>query len=341
MAAQPTPREIVKGLLQGIAAPRPLFLPIVFSAGSRVADVSLRAFMDNPTKISNSLRQIRGHLPSDGLACYFDLYLEAESLGGTLQWGTEEQPPTLHWPPLTKPGELPPGLRTPEEAAKSSRVAVAVEVIRRLRTLRRDDSLLMAGLTGPYTLAARITQLELKDPLRSEDLPERALEIAAAVISQIAAALVEAGANLVFIQEKVLPALSAEGCEAWASLLAPAFNIIRFYEALPVLQLTDTRSFAQNSEVIFQREWDCVVCPALPEFPSPPSERFSALKAVALGISLPLEVFQPDRSEGDRLQQYVHQIISELRPAILTTAGDVPPMTDMKRIIEVCDYVRR
>ena len=55
-------RQIVKGLLQGIAPPRPLFLPIVFSHGARIENVPLRVFLTNPTKISNSLRQIRGRL---------------------------------------------------------------------------------------------------------------------------------------------------------------------------------------------------------------------------------------------------------------------------------------
>lgn len=341
MAAQPTPREVVKGLLQGIAAPRPLFLPIVFAAGSKVAGVSLRTFMSNPTKISTSLRQIRGHLHSDGIACYSDPYLEAEALGGTLQWGTDDQPPALRWPQQAEKGKLPAGLRTPEEAAKSGRVNVAVEVIRQLKALLRDGSLLMAGVTGPYTLTARMAQLDHEDALRSEDLPESAVEFAGEVIMQVATTFMEAGANLIFIQEDILPTLSAESCEAWASLLAPTFNIIRFYEGLPVLLLTNAGSFARNSGVVFQQNWNCVVCPALREIPSLPSGRLSALKAVGLGIALPLEELQPDGSGGESLHASVHQIISESRPAILTTAGDVPPMSDMKRMIKVWEDVCR
>lgn len=341
MTADPMPREVVKGLLQGTAPSRPLFLPIVFSAGSKVAGVSLRTFVGNPTKISNSLRQIRESLHSDGLACYFDPSLEAEALGGALHWDAEDQPPTLHWPGHAERGKLPAGLRSPEEAVKSGRIGVAVEVIRRLNSLLRDDSLLLAGVSGPYTLAARITQLEHEDPFQAEDVPESALEIAGSLITQVATAFVEAGAHVVFIQEEILPALSAERCEAWASLLAPTINIIRFYEALPVLQLVNIRSFAENSDVIFQQDWDCVVCPALKELPSSSSVRFRALRAVALGVALPLEAFQPDESGGEDLHRFVCQIISELRPAVLTTAGDVPAMTDLKRMMKVWEHVWR
>ncbi len=84
MEVNPTPRQIAKGLLKGIVPARPLFLPIVFSLGAKVENVPLGMFLRNPTKIASSLRQIRSHLRSDGVACYFDPYLEVEALGATL-----------------------------------------------------------------------------------------------------------------------------------------------------------------------------------------------------------------------------------------------------------------
>ncbi len=341
MAENPTPRQIVKRLLQGVLPPRPLVLPIVFSLGARVENLPLQTFLGNPTKISSALRQIRTHLRSDGVACYFDPCLEAEALGGALHWQKEDQWARISWPQQAGKGELPKGLRSPQEAAKSGRVIVAVEVIRRLKSLLRDEPLLMAAVTGPFTLAARVTQLEQEDALRSEDLPDAALEMAAAVIAQMSAAFLEAGANLILIQEEVLPALSAGSCEAWKSLLVPVFNIIRFYEALPVLLLTSKRSLVENCRVIFQQHWDCVVCPALDGIRSHPSGRMPELRAATLGIALPLGAFQPDESGGEDLDQFLPQVISELRPAILTTAGDVPAMTDMKRLIKVFEHVCR
>src|SRR6202050_2652188 len=239
MTENSTPRQMLKGLLQGVPQTRPLFLPIVFSLGAKVENLPLREFLGNATKISNSLRQIRSHLRSDGVACYFDPYLGAEALGAVLQWQTADQPPAIQWPHSAEKGEVPKGLRSPEDAAKSTRVTVAVEAIRRLKSLLRDEPLLMAGVTGPFTLAARITGLQQGNAARREDFSDTALELAAATITQIASKFVEAGANVIFIQEDVVPKLSVEDCEAWASLLAPAINIVRFYEALPVLQIMD------------------------------------------------------------------------------------------------------
>jgi Uroporphyrinogen decarboxylase (URO-D) len=340
MTENSTPRQMLKGLLQGIPQTRPLFLPIVFSLGAKVENLPLREFLGNATKISNSLRQIRSHLRSDGVACYFDPYLEVEALGAVLQWKAGDQPPAIQWSHHAEKGEVPEGLLSPEDAAKSSRVNVAVETIRRLKSLLRDEPLLLAGVAGPFTLAARITGLRKEDAARREDFSDAALELAAATITQIASKFVEAGANVIFIQEDVVPKLSVEDREAWASLLAPAINIVRFYEALPVLQIPDSHMFVENERVIFRQNWDCILCPTLA------ASAFNALEMIPLpdfanrGIALSLEALQPDASIAEKFLELLHAFILKSRPAIVTTAGDVPVTTDIKFLARVWEAVR-
>jgi hypothetical protein len=337
-----TPRQILKGLLQGAPPPRPLFLPIVFSLGAKVENLPLRAFLCNATKITNSLRQIRTHLRSDGVACHFDPFLEAEALGATLQYSAEDQPPTLRWPHVAEPGELPENLRSPEDAAKSPRVTVAVEVIQRLKLLLRDEPLLCAGVSGPFTLAAHLLNLRPADAPAHEDFSDAALELAAVTITHIATKFVEAGANVIFIQENIFPVLSAEHCAAWAASLAPAFNIIRFYEALPVLLFSDPISFAANREVVYARSWDCVLCPALPESASNTAEIAPAPGCTNIGIALPAAPFQTTASSSaENFVQALHTIMMDLRPVLVSTAGDVPASTDIRLLAKVGEAGRR
>jgi hypothetical protein len=337
-----TPRQTLKGLLQGTPPQRPLFLPIVFSLGAKVENLKLPAFLGNATKITNSLRQIRTYVRSDGVACYFDPYLEAEALGATLQYAADEQRPTLHWPHRADTGEQPENLRSPENAAKSSRVTVAVEVIQRLKSLMRDEPLLCAGVSGPFTLAAHLLDLRPADAPPREDFSDAALELAAATITQIATKFVEAGANLIFIQENIFPVLSPEHCDTWAASLSPAFNIIRFYEALPVLLITDARSFGANKQVVFARNWDCALCPALPEPTSSPAEIASPPGRAGIGIALPTAPFQPAAaSSAETFAQSLHTIMMELRPVLVTTAGDVPASTDSKLLARIGEAIRR
>jgi hypothetical protein len=337
-----TPRQILKRLLQGTPPPRPLFLPIVFSLGAKVENLPVRPFLCNATKITNSLRQIRTHLRSDGVACYFDPYLEAEALRATLQYPPDDKSPTLQWPQPVGAGELPENLRSPEDAAKTPRVTVAVEVIQRLKSLTRDEPLLCAGVSGPFTLAAHLLDLRPADVPPREDFSDAALELAAATITQIATKFVEAGANVIFIQENIFPVLSAEHCEAWAASLAPAFNIVRFYEALPVLLFSGENSFAANREVLFARNWDCILCPALNASAASAAEIASPPDRANIGIALPTAPFQPAASfRAENFADSLHTIMMELRPVLVTTAGDVPASTDVKLLAKVGEAIRR
>ena len=257
---------MMRSLLQGNPQTRPLIVPIVFSLGAKIENLPFRAYLDNPTKISNALRQIRTQLKTDGVSCYFDPLLEVEALGGTPQWDETNQNRIVRWTQPAQKGDLPAALRSSEEAASSHRVGAAVEVIRRLNSLLRDEPLLMAGVSGPYTLAAQLTQLDLGEMRQGQEPDESALEVAAAAITKIASAFVEAGANLIFIREEGLPPLSANACRNWESLLAPVFNIIRFYEAMPVLQISARSATAENVEVIFQRSWDAILCSSSEDF---------------------------------------------------------------------------
>jgi hypothetical protein len=334
-----SPRQMLNGLLQGAPPPRPLFLPIVFSLGAKVENLSLPAFLSNATKIANSLGQIRTHLRSDGIACYFDPYLEAEALGATLH--SEDHPPTLQWPHATAAGELPESLRSPEDAAQSPRVTVAVEVIQRLKSLLREERLLCAGVSGPFTLAAHLLALRPTGAPPREDFSAVALDLAAATSTQIATKFVEAGANVIFIQETIFPVLSAEHCSAWAESLAPAFNIIRFYAGLPVLLLTDPISFAANRDVLYARDWDGILCPALPALASSAAEIAPPRARANIGIALPTAPLQPATScSAENFAQSLHTIMVDLRPVLVTTAGDVPASTDIPLLARIGKAIR-
>jgi hypothetical protein len=346
MMESQTPREMLKGLLEGALPPRPLFLPIVFSLGARVENVPLRDFLSNPTKIFNSLRRIRAHLRADGVACYFDPYLEAEALGATIDWEFRESGATktgspLSWPDPAEKGTLPRAVISPEQAVRGACVAVAVEVIRRLNTVQRDGSILMAGVTGPFTLAARLTGLECEQSLRPEDVPREALEIAASFVTLLGTAFVEAGANLIFIQEDNLPTLSAENCQDWARLLAPTLNITRFYEALPVLYFSSRSAATENRNLIFQRQWDSILCPALDALPAGHPEAIPGWSTSPRALALPLGIFHAEQTSDAWLPASLREAIPALRPAILTTAGDVPAGADMKRLSRVFGEIPR
>jgi len=335
MAETFNPRQAVKGILEGIAPPRPLFLPIVFSLGARIENLPLRNFLSNPTKISNALRQIRTHLRSDGVTCYFDPLLEAEALGGALDWDAQGQRASLRWPQPGETGDLPDGLRSPDEAAKGGRVPIAVEVIARLKPLVRGQSLLMAGVTGPFTLAALLTQAKDTNGSLDRAPDAAALDLAGEVTAAVARAFVEAGADAIFIREEVLPLLTAETAAQWATRLATTINILRFYEALPVLLLTCQDATSANSSLIAGQKWDCVLCAETHLMPTGKFASFASLGPSRLGVAFPPSIFESDAltSEGVAGPDSAEDL--DLHPAVITTAGDVSANADLKRLNEL------
>jgi hypothetical protein len=337
MAENIGPRQIVKGLLQGIAPPRPLFLPIVFSHGARIENVPLRVFLTNPTKISNSLRQIRGRLHSDGVTCYFDPLLEAEALGGRIEWDAEGQIRWLEWPEDWRDSMQ--REKMPEDPAKRGRVGVAIEVVRRLKLILRDDCLLMAGVAGPFALATMLARLNREKEIRLSDIPAETLDLAAALIAPLATSLVEAGASVIFIREDILPALSDEACAEWAARVAAAVNIIRFYEALPVLLLADRRSVEINREAIVRQNWDCVVCPALDPAAQEVMEDFRGLGSSRFGVALAPGTFKNSASSESYADDSFGRTLREYAPAVVTTAGEVPTDANIERLNKVWENI--
>jgi uroporphyrinogen decarboxylase-like protein len=224
-------------------------------------------------------------------------------------------------------------LRSPEEAANSQRVRAAIEVIRRLNSLLRDEPLLMAGVSGPFTLAARLCGIEPGKMHEGHEPSESALETAAAAITKIASAFVDAGANLIFIREENLPPFSSNKCQNWVSLLAPLFNIVRFYEAMPVLQIGVESATAENVEMMFQQEWDAILCSASEEFLARAQGRDENFM---FGISALLEVLETSNSGGAQSLE-----LPGRKPLLLTTDGDVPVGTDLKRLMSVFDSMAR
>ena len=315
-------------LFQGTAVPRPLLLPIVFSLGARIENVSLRVFLGSPTKITNAMRQLVGPLGADGITCYCDPFLEAEALGATLHWGEDDEPAQLLWPGHPRQGDVPSGLPSPDEVVERGRIPIAIEVIHRLKALLHDKLLLTAAISGPFTLAARIVQSTASYSPGAEFLPAAAIELASETVAKVSSVLVEAGADLLFIREEILPEFTADIGEVWEQSLGPAINIMRFYEAVPVLQLATLLSSHEYAGYALRKFAGSVICLQPREWSCFDKETIAALNPASVGVAIPLEMFNTKAPvTGEAHLRGVWP-----RPAIITTASDVPRTTEAKSL---------
>jgi hypothetical protein len=331
MVSQAGPHELMKTILQGAAPPRPLFLPIVFSHAARIENLPLRAFLTNPTKITQALRQMRGHLRSDGLTCYFDPYLEMEALGAELDWGSGESR-VFRWPRHRISGDLPIDAGALEDLASKGRIPAAVEVIRRLKSMVRDDVLLTAGVSGPLRLAAQLASGQGES--LEKEISTGALELAAEATAAVAKAFVEAGANVVIISED-LP-VSFPGDATVASLLATTVNIIRFYQSLPVLVLNPS---AQPADIGSEDPLDCAVCPVASDAQRGIEEVFREPAPASVGVAVPASVISEGQSAIEKFSQEFRRANPSFQPVVITTSGDVPDTSDLKNLNRLRDLL--
>jgi len=318
-----TPRAMIRAMLQGDPLPRPLLLPIVFSLGARLENLSLRAFMANATKIASSQRQVRNVLGLDGVTCYFDPYLEAEAFGCELEWSADEVSRRL-----LPGGENRPDLRerAPEEIAGRGRVPVACDVLRRLKVMLPGEPALMVGVSGPCALA----DLLIAGAGGAQSSRHETIEFAAKLTEVVCTSFLDAGANVIFIRED---GVSTQDHKQWSELLSPIVNAIRFYEAAPVLL------YGGPPPEIDALEASCegLICPrAIDEA----SGRISSTAGDSRVAYLPETCLLPGQREDGVLGKSLTNLARHTNLCALASLRDVSAEVDVKSLAKLFGDLR-
>jgi hypothetical protein len=333
MSEASTPRQMVNALLQNATPSRPLLMPVIFSLGARLQNLSLQQFLANPTRIVNALRQIRSVLKVDGLTCYFDPLVEAEALGCKREWHADGSC-TIASPSFLSVNELREQLRPADSLSGAGYIPVACEVLRRLKTMMKDEPALMVRVTGPLSLAVRLSGGQVESPISSP--PRDLVEFAAVVVASASKSFAEAGADIILLSEDFLPDMSSETCDWYGSLLTPIANVIRFYEALPVVWWGTTS--AESLTALLERSWNCAWCPLqTPELLARGSVSHS--KQGWIGLSLPPDAFCGDRAYLDGLPMLPGSLPNP-KLGLLTSAEDVATTVDVKHLARGLDAIR-
>ncbi len=235
------PRSIIRALIRGQPAPRPLFVPIIFTLAAKLDDIPLPTFMSNPTKIANALVAIHRRLNTDGVTGYFDRSLVAEALGCELDWKTTS--PTIRAPgkeTLLANIEL-----SPQELQKRGRIPVALEVIQRLNITLRNGPVLLTALPGPLRLATQLFGQDFVTHLANdEDETIDIFETLTEVLRHLAQAFCVAETHILLIDEETVPETL---WKQWESAMTATWNAIRFHGVLPILLLHSSAHIAPIS----------------------------------------------------------------------------------------------
>ncbi|HJP35824.1 MAG TPA: hypothetical protein QF901_07515 [Gammaproteobacteria bacterium] len=184
------PRKRAKAIAQGRGRDHRVVIPFAFELAARISARPLDAFRNDPTQLANALSELHQATGADGIVCAAASEMELHSAGGQ-------------------------GLDI-EQAFANGPLAASLEACRRIRATVGDDAALLAGVTGPATLARQFsTSLDA------------GVEAFGAVVKQFC----DAGSDVVVVFEDESAALD----EAWRAGLKTADNIARFHQVALLL----------------------------------------------------------------------------------------------------------
>ena len=100
-----------------------------------------------------------------------------------------------------------------------------------------------------------------------------------------------------------------------------------------MLQISSGSATVENVEVMLEQTWDAVLCSASEEFIARARGRDENLM---LGCSVPLEALEASECGKARSPK-----LSGIKPSLVTTDGDAPATTDLKRLMSIFDAIAR
>jgi hypothetical protein len=220
-------RLTFRNTLQGKNDGRMPFVPFIYGLAARTANVSLRDMVCNASYYTNALEGFYGLLGHDVIVNNFDTTLECESFGCEVEWPGEYGAPTL-----MRGGGLS-GLRT-EDFMGRGRIPVVMEVTKRLTLSLGRDVGVVCALTGPCSFLEKVQMPPEDRGNRSE-----AIKLVSGFFTKWVRGLCELKIDALFFREDPLGSQFIEELfqckEAYKALYGTLFNIVRAFNAFPVI----------------------------------------------------------------------------------------------------------
>lgn len=192
----------------------PIALPILTYPGGPIIGANVRTLVTDPEAQRRAQLALAERYPLRALLTCMDLSVEAEAFGSEIHLA-EDEIPTVTNRLATTAAEVD---RLAIPTIGSGRTGVYLEAAHRLRQVA-GDRLVLGGMVGPFSLAARLhgvaeaLSLTLSDP----DLMHALVAKATAFLKTYAAAFREAGADGVIMAEPTAGLLSPRWLAAFSS----------------------------------------------------------------------------------------------------------------------------
>jgi hypothetical protein len=299
-----------------------IFVPLIFSFGAKLEDLPMETFLHDPTKVSNALRTIQNYFRTDGIFTYGDGQLLPEALGCVCR-GTA----AVKDGPVLNPDRADDVERRLDEILQHERVSIAIEVTKRLNMLL-PDTLLAGLLTGPVTLATRLTGVSGEEALGQPKL----ISLTTKAALTFTRALGDTGIDILIVSEDALPPIDANLARVLPRVYSPIWNTAKYY-GFPALLMV--REFSTENVAALRRVVDGLVFPADTE-----PEIWRKLRKVS--FSMPVSVME--KSPEEVTAYLVQSGIDEARQGsslfLVTTDAEIPASVHKESMIRGIQTIR-
>ena len=198
-------------------------LPILSFPSLSLMGITVRELISSSDRQAEGMKLVADRVPSAASVSLMDLSVEAECFGATIRVSDEEVPTVtgrlIHDEDEAEALEVP--------SVGTARSGLYVDAIRKATALI-DDRPVLAGIIGPFSLAARLLDVTeiMMDCYDEPDMVHIVLEKCTAFLIEYAKAYKEAGANCIMMAEPVSgllsPALEEEFSSPYVKQIADA-----------------------------------------------------------------------------------------------------------------------
>ena len=198
-------RNMKQWLSDMIAAEKKIALPILSFPSVSLMDITVRELISDSDRQAQGMKMVAERVNAAAAVSLMDLSVEAECFGSTIRVSDEEVPTVIGH--IVSDEDEANALEVP--AVGSARSGLYVGAIRKAVDIITDRPVL-AGIIGPYSLAARLLDVtEIMMLCYDEpDMVHIVLEKATAFLIEYAKAYKAAGANGIVMAEPVAGLLS-------------------------------------------------------------------------------------------------------------------------------------
>lgn len=198
-------RNMKQWLSDMIAADKKVALPILSFPSVSLMDITVRELISDSDRQAQGMKMVAERVNAAAAVSLMDLSVEAECFGSTIRVSDEEVPTVIGH--IVSDEDEANALEVP--AVGSARSGLYVDAIRKAVEIITDRPVL-AGIIGPYSLAARLLDVtEIMMLCYDEpDMVHIVLEKATAFLVEYAKAYKAAGANGIVMAEPVAGLLS-------------------------------------------------------------------------------------------------------------------------------------